>query len=102
MLIQEKFSKNKDNSVLIAVDIWLYARPTVLEDFDLAPNFMVRQWDFGWSDWGWVKREKNLSQLDAEVKVIQLVEMIGWLMQIEVSLEKIKDGYEYPNKLAES
>jgi hypothetical protein len=102
MLIQEKFNKNKDNSVLIAVDVWLYARPTVLEDFDLAPNFMVRQWDFGWSDWGWVKREKDLWQLDAEVKVMQLVEMIGPLMQIEVSLEKIKDGYEHPNKLAGS
>jgi hypothetical protein len=101
MLIQEKFSKNKDNSVLIAVDVWLYTRPTVLEDFDLAPNFMVRQWDFGWSDWGWVKRE-DLWQLDAEVKVMQLVEMIGSLMQIEVSLEKIIDGYEHPNKLAGS
>jgi hypothetical protein len=37
-----------------------------------------------------------------EVKVMQLVEMIGSLMQIEVSLEKIKDGYEHPNKLAGS
>jgi hypothetical protein len=33
---------------------------------------------------------------------MQLVEMIGSLMQIEVSLEKIKDGYEHSNKLAES
>jgi hypothetical protein len=52
--------------------------------------------------WGWVKREKDLWQLDAEVKVMQLAEMIGSLMQIEISLEKIKDSYEHPNKLAGS